>query len=358
MSGQLGSYTMGGNGGSNGSDPTPLQREFEANLKIQLDSIKKIQDRQTELYSDLEVLGANKNISDKGVQDQISGIFKQIETLNNVKNSIFQSLLTSYELNQSQLNASRFAYADSITALQIIEENLNNKQKILNDALAIRDNSERMVGINTYYTRRYEEHSVVLKYIVLFCGIIILAIFLMKIGIINNTISSIIIIASLAVGIIIIGAKVWDLSRRSNIDYDQYNFKFNPNKAPPNTSNTTNVKTDMTYGTNIFGNICSSIAKGAASVEKDIKTAVGDTSGTNTSASTTTTGATTTGATTTGATTTPSPASTAMGTGAAGNVESFILKNHRNRYNQGYNTGGCPLASNDTNYNYSDYAAY
>ena len=66
MSGQIGSYTMGGNGGSNGgsngSGPTPLQREFEANLKIQLDSIKKIQDRQTELYSDLEFLGASKNI--------------------------------------------------------------------------------------------------------------------------------------------------------------------------------------------------------------------------------------------------------------------------------------------------------
>jgi hypothetical protein len=354
MSGQLGSYTMGGNGGSNGSDRTPIQEEFEENLKIQFESIKKIQDRQTELYSELEVLGASKKISDQGVQDQINGIFKQIETLNNVKNSIFQSLLTSFELNQSQLNASRFAYADSITALQIIEENLMNKQKILNDALAIRDNSERMVGINTYYTRRYEEHSNILKYVILFCGVIILAIFLMKIGIINNTISSIIIIASLAIGIIIIGAKVWDLSRRSNIDYDQYNFKFNPNQAPSNTSNTTNVKTDMTYGSNIFGNICSSIAKGAASVEKDIKSAVGDTDGTDTSTSTGTT-------TTTTAQPPPPPPptpSTAMGTGAAGSVESFVLKNPRNRYNQGYYTGGCPLASNDTSYNYSDYAAY
>ena len=352
MSGQFGSYTMGGNGDSNGSDPTPIQEEFEENLKIQFDSIKKIQERQTELYSNLEVLGASKDISLPDVQKQINEIFKQIETLNNVKNSIFQSLLTSFELNQSQLNASRFAYADSITALQIIEENLMNKQKILNDALAIRDNSERMVGINTYYTRRYEEHSNILKYVILFCGIIILAIFLMKIGIINNTISSIIIIASLAVGIIIIGAKVWDLSRRSNIDYDQYNFKFNPKDAPRNSSNTTNIKTDNTYGGDIFKNICKSIAKGAASVEKDIKTAVGDNSGTD--ADTTTDTDTTD---TTGASPPPTP-STAVGTGAAGSVESFVLKNHRNKYNQGYNTGGCPLASNDTSYNYSDYAAY
>jgi hypothetical protein len=106
----------------------------------------------------------------------------------------------------------------------------------------------------------------------------------------------------------------------------------------------------MTYGGDIFGNICSSIAKGAARVEKDIKSAVGDTGGTDTS----------TGTTTTAPPPPPPPPtpSTAMGTGAAGSVESFVLKNHRNRYNQGYNTGGCPLASNDTSYNYSDYAAY
>ena len=331
MSSPYSSYTGGGDGEGNVRDPTtPIEKEFEANLKIQLDSIKQIQQQQTELYSKLEVLGASKNISSEEVQSKIKDIFKQIETLNNVKNSIFQSLLTSFQLNQSQLNASRFAYADSITALQIIEENLRNKQNILNDALAIRDSSERMVGINTYYTRRYEEHSYILKYVIFFCGIIILAIFLMKIGIINNTISSIIIIASLAIGFIIVGGRVWDLSRRSNIDYDQYNFGFNPNDAPPNTTNSTNVKTDMSYGGNVLANICKSVTKGAASVEKKIKTAVGD----------------------------YESAAKTTGTGGAGKVETFILKNHRNKHNKGDNTNGCPLASNDTSYSYTDYEAY
>ena len=330
MSNQYSSYTRGGGEGNMRDPTTPIEADFEANLQTQLDSIKQIQQQQTELYSKLEVLGASKNISSEEVQSQIKDIFKQIETLNNVKNSIFKSLLTSFQLNQSQLNASRFAYADSITALQIIEENLRNKQNILNDALAIRNNSERMVGINTYYTRRYEEHSYILKYVILFCGIIILAIFLMKIGIINNTISSIIIIASLAIGIIVIGARVWDLSRRSNIDYDQYKFRFNPNDAPPNTTNSTNVKTDMSYGGNALASICKSLSKGASSVEKKIKTAVGD----------------------------YESGAKITGTGGAGKVETFILKNHRNKHNKGDSTNGCPLASNDTSYSYTDYEAY
>jgi len=353
MSNQYSSYTSDGNGNGSGnqSNPNLLHAEFEENLQSQFDSIKKIQQQQTELYSKLEVLGASKDISSEAVQSQINDIFKQVESLNKIKNSIFKSLLTSYEVNQSQLNASRYAYADSLTALQIIEENLRNKQEIYNDVSVIRDNSERMVGINTYYTRRYEEHSNVLKYVILFCGIIILAIFLMKIGIINNTISSIIIIASLAIGIIIIGGKVWDLSRRSNIDYDQYNFKFNPNKAPPNTSNSTNIKTDMTYGGGIFGNICSSVARGAARIEKDVKTAVGDTGGT-----TPTTPVTTTNPVTTITPPLPSSASTATGTGSAATTETFIFKNPRNKYNPGLD--GCPLASYDTSYNHRDYSGY
>lgn len=311
------------------NDENNIQKEFEKNLQTQLESIKKIQDQQTDLYSKLEVLGASKDISDKEVQGKITDIFKQIETLNNVKNTIFKSLLTSYELNQSQLNASRYAYADSITALKIIEENLSNKQKILNDALAIRDNSERMVNVNTYYTRRFEEHSIVLKYVILFCGIIIIAIFLMKIGIINNTISSIIIIASLSVGAIVIGGKVWDLSRRSNIDYDQYRFKFNPGDAQPDTKNAASIKTDMTYGGNVFKNVCNKLTKNTCTAPPTPAPAPPAP---------------------------PAPAAAARGTGAAGSVETFILKNHRNKFDE--KKYGCPLASNETSYSYSDYDAY
>ena len=330
------------------------QEEFEKNLQLQLESIKNIQQQQTNLYSKLEVLGASKNISNQDVQNQINDIFNSIQTLNDVKTTIFQNLVTSYELNQSQLNASRFAYADSITALKIIEENLNNKQKILNEALAIRDNSERMVGINTYYSRRYEEHSNVLKYVILFCGVIILAIFLMKIGIINNSVSSIIIIASMSVGIIIVGKKVWDLSRRSNIDYDRYHFKFNPSDAPKNSERVTNVKTDMTYGGEIFGNICDSLSKTSSKIASNMRSSVGDYAGA-------------TKASTTASTSTPTPppppppgSSTSegftTGTGSGGSIDSFILKNPNNKFNtKKYNMDGCPLAFNDTKYNYSDY---
>jgi hypothetical protein len=56
-----------------------IQQDFEENLKIQLESISKIQDHQTELYSNLEGLGASKDISSEAVQKQINEIFKNVE---------------------------------------------------------------------------------------------------------------------------------------------------------------------------------------------------------------------------------------------------------------------------------------
>lgn len=318
------------------------QEEFEKNLQAQLESMKTIQQQQIDLYSKLEVLGASKDISSEIVQTQINEILKHIETLNNIKTTIFKNLITTYELNQAQLNASRYAYADSITALKIIEENLNNKQKILNDAISVRDNSERMAGINTYYSRRYEEHSNVLKYIILFSGIIIIAIFLMKIGIINNSISSIIIIASMSVGIIIVGKNVWDLSRRNNIDYDRYNFKFKPGDVPRDTERAMNVKTDMTYGGEIFGNICDKISKTGSTMAANMRSSVGDYDGAAAAA----------------AAPPPPPPNTSEGF-TPGSADLFILKNQNNKFNnKKYNMDGCPLAFNDTKYNYSDYEAY
>ena len=317
------------------------QEEFEKNLQTQLESMKTIQQQQIDLYSKLEVLGASKDISSEIVQTQINEILKHIETLNNIKTTIFKNLITAYELNQAQLNASRYAYADSITALKIIEENLNNKQKILNDAISVRDNSERMAGINTYYSRRYEEHSNVLKYIILFSGIIIIAIFLMKIGIINNSISSIIIIASMSVGIIIVGKNVWDLSRRNNIDYDRYNFKFKPGDVPRDTERAMNVKTDMTYGGEIFGNICDKISKTGSTMAANMRSSVGDYDGAAAAAAPP-----------------PPPPNTSEGF-TPGSADLFILKNQNNKFNnKKYNMDGCPLAFNDTKYNYSDYEAY
>jgi hypothetical protein len=100
-----------------------------------------------------------------------------------------------------------------------------------------------------------------MKNIILYCGIIILVIFLMRMGIVTDEIASMVIAIALCFGIIIIGKKVYDLSRRNNIDYDKYNFPFDRGNIPDNTRNTISRNTDRTFGQGVLLDVCKDIKK-------------------------------------------------------------------------------------------------
>ena len=178
-----------------------------------------------------------------------------------MRTNIFETIKANYGITQSDYNIQRKSYAQQLVALNIIENDLLNTSSQLKKSITIRDNAERMVGVNNYYTRRYESHADIMKHIIFYCGIIILAIFLMKMGIVTDEIVSLIIIIALCFGIIIVGKKVYDLSRRNNIDYDKYNFPFDITKVPDTSSNIISSETDRTFGQGALLDVCKDIKK-------------------------------------------------------------------------------------------------
>jgi len=276
---------------SNGLSNTQLA--YENNSKNLLDSIQKLTSTETDLLKQVTNLaGVDTNASGVDTSDlnnpetnkRIKKLLAEIENIEQIKASIYDTLTSSYQLTQQQIEAIRPIVANSNVANQLMADALNVKLEQLGEQIDLHNNSERLIGVNNYYARRYEAHSSVMKKIVLFCGIIILVIFLMKIGFISDAISSILIIATLAVGIVIVGKQVWDISRRSNIDFDKYNFPFNEKNLPSRTTNKIDKKTDETYGRQWVSNLCSDITKTASSVENSIAGDVGDNSGASSTA--------------------------------------------------------------------------
>lgn len=239
------------------------QTEFTTNLNEQFDNINNLQTIQKKLFADLEKLAGSPELTSEPIQTQITDKFAQIDNLTKLRTNIFNTIKANYGITQSDYNIQRKSYAQQLVALQIIENDLTNTSSKLRDSLLIRDNAERMVGVNNYYTRRYEAHADIMKNIVFYCGIIIFVIFLMKMGVIGDTISSLLIIAALCFGIIIVGKKVWDLSSRNNIDYDKYNFPFNPKdvKLDDTTDFAMSKETDRTFGQSSLLDVCKNIQK-------------------------------------------------------------------------------------------------
>jgi hypothetical protein len=239
------------------------QNEFTTNLNEQFDNIANLQTIQKKLFADLEKLAGSPELTSDTIQTQIIEKFAQIDNLTKLRTNIFNTIKANYGITQSDYNIQRKSYAQQLVALQIIENDLTNTSRKLADSLLIRDNAERMVGVNNYYTRRYEAHADIMKNIVFYCGIIIFVIFLMKMGVIGDMISSLLIIAALCFGIIIVGKKVWDLSSRNNIDYDKYNFPFNPKdvKLDDTTDYAMSKETDRTFGQSSLLDVCKNIQK-------------------------------------------------------------------------------------------------
>ena len=237
------------------------QDDFTRNLNEQFDNITNLQNVQKKLFTDLEKLAGSPDIELPSIQTQIADKFEQIDNLTKLRSNIFETIKANYGITQSGYNIQRKSYAQQLVALNIIENDLNNTSSQLKKSLTIRDNAERMVGVNNYYTRRYEAHADIMKNIIFYCAIIIFAIFLMKMGVVTDEITSLIIIIALCFGIIIVGKKVYDLSRRNNIDYDKYNFPFDASKIPENTRNLISEQTGRTFGQGALLNVCKDIEK-------------------------------------------------------------------------------------------------
>jgi hypothetical protein len=239
------------------------QDDFTKNLNEQFDNITNLQTIQKKLFADLEKLAGSPELTSESIQTQITDKFAQIDNLTKLRTNIFNTIKANYGITQSDYNIQRKSYAQQLVALKIIENDLTNTSSKLRDSLLIRDNAERMVGVNNYYTRRYEAHADIMKNIVFYCGIIIFVIFLMKMGVIGDMISSLLIIVTLCFGIIIVGKKVWDLSSRNNIDYDKYNFPFNPKdvKLDDTTDYAMSKETDRTFGQSSLLDVCKNIQK-------------------------------------------------------------------------------------------------
>lgn len=237
------------------------QDDFKKNLDEQFTNITELQNIQKKLFTDLEMLAGSPNIADPSIQQQIADKFGQIDNLTKLRSNIFETIKANYGITQSDYNIQRKSYAQQLVALNIIENDLTNTSSQLKNSITIRDNAERMVGVNNYYTRRYEAHADIMKHIIFYCGIIILAIFLMKMGIVTDEIASLIIIVALCFGVIIVGKKVYDLSRRNNVDYDKYNFPFDITKVEDTTRNTISRETNRTLGQGLLLDVCKDIKK-------------------------------------------------------------------------------------------------
>ena len=199
----------------------------ERNQQV-LNNISQLQVQEKNLYNSLD----DANLSSE--QKQL--IINQINEISQMRLNMYSNLKDMYSYYQKNVSSARTTLGQEISAIDVLENELNEAKIRMNLLEEQKYNKLRLVEINTYYGKKYNTHTRIMQSIVIICIPIFILSLLANNGIIPAKVYAFIIGIILIIGIIIIGKQIIDLSNRDNMNWDEYNWYFDKSKAPPNTS--------------------------------------------------------------------------------------------------------------------------
>lgn len=199
-----------------------------------LTDIKNLQQIEQDLYNSLEINATNNTLT----EDEKTKIINKINEISQMRINLYANLKDNYDFFQKNVSSSRITLDEQIVALDIVENELNEAKlrlQLLEDA---KYNKLRQVEINTYYGKKYNSHTDVMKIIVIMCIPILIIGLITNTGLLPEKISMALMVLIIAIGVIAVGYKIVDNLKRDNMNYDEYDWGFNENDAPKDNSGT------------------------------------------------------------------------------------------------------------------------
>jgi hypothetical protein len=189
-----------------------------------LNDIRGLQEKEKEYYEKLNV----PQITDEDKEH----ILSKIDQIYKMRIYMYNILKNGYSMYEQNTEKTAQLLDDQIVALEIVEKELDNTKKQMEDIKEKKVNTIRKTQINTYYGERYAAHSRLLITFIL-TGLCLLPLFFLRNKqLIPLNIANILISVIIFIGVIICIYQLIDMYNRSNMNYNQYNWYFNKNKAP------------------------------------------------------------------------------------------------------------------------------
>lgn len=210
------------------SDPS----NNEQNNEQILNDIQLLQQMEQQLFNNLET---NSNLS----VEQQQQIIEKINQLSTMRINLYQTLSGMNHFFQGALESSSGILQSQTAAISIVETELNQAKKRL-DALEMEKNNKiRLVEINDYYSDKYAEHTKLMKIIIVTIIPIIILALLKNRGILPNPIFVMLVVIICFISLYYCWNIYTSIIMRDNMNYQEYNWSFNPNAVSTASSSTT-----------------------------------------------------------------------------------------------------------------------
>ena len=203
---------------------------FSQNNEQILNDIQSLQKMEQDLFSSLET---NTNLTTQQKQK----IIEKMNQITNMRINLYKTLSGVNSFYGTALKSSAGTLKEQTAAIGIVESELNKSKKRLQLLEAEKNNKIRLVEINDYYSDKYAEHSQFMKIIIFTLVPVIILAFLNNKGILPSSIYNILIVIISFIGAYYMWRRYYSLITRDNMNYQEYDFYFDPTTAPKGSSN-------------------------------------------------------------------------------------------------------------------------
>jgi hypothetical protein len=199
----------------------------ERNQQV-LNNISQLQEQEKELYTSLDDVSLSS--------EEKQQVINKINEISQMRLNMYASIKDMYSFYQKDVASSRDVLSQQMTAVDILENELNNSKIKMNLLEAQKNNKLRLVEINTYYGKRYNAHAKIMKIIVITCIPLIILAVLANTGILPPKLYAFLSGLIIIIGVFILGYQLIDISNRDNMNWDEYNWYFQRKNAPSDTT--------------------------------------------------------------------------------------------------------------------------
>lgn len=213
-----------------------------------LEDIQNLQNLEQYLFGLLN----NPNLTPEEKEE----ILKKIEGLTKMRINLYKNLKQINTLSTSS-PVTNSALTDQKTAVDIMEEELNKLKKTAQENNQDRLNKIRMIEINNYYSSRYQDHADVLKTGIFFLLAFVILYFVNSKGLLPEIVFSVLKYILVVATVYFLGSKLLNMWLRDPMNYDEYNWYFNPKTAPAPLGTSNNFFSAESLLGDLGFNVCS-----------------------------------------------------------------------------------------------------
>ena len=188
-----------------------------------IDAIKDSQKLELNLTNDLNALIVRIPHATDTEKEYIR---EKIAKSRTARGALWAAVIDRSKIINTGIGSARDSLVAQMSLLQITEEELVRVRQQSSDIKDHNSTMSRMLQINTHYGSKFEAKTELLKLSIKVTVPLILVLLLKKFEFLSNSISNILFSIIISIGGIILIRAMWDIETRSEMNFDEYDWKY------------------------------------------------------------------------------------------------------------------------------------